>query len=63
MQQEFKPMFEKYYLNKFASQIEVEWIDQGGASQDLKYILARYQNNPKSCGIDILWGAVRSSSH
>ena len=56
IQVEFIPKFEKYYKEKYKSEISVDWLDQGGASDDLKFILARFEKNPKTSMIDILWG-------
>ena len=39
---EFIKDFESFYKKKFHQIIKVEWIDQGGASQDLRYIISRY---------------------
>ena len=48
IQVEFIPKFEKYYKEKYKSEISVDWLDQGGASDDLKFILARFEKNPRT---------------
>lgn len=56
IQQEVVPRFKAFYLEKFREPVEVEWLDQGGASEALKYVLVRYEKNPKSAMIDLFWG-------
>lgn len=56
VQQEIVPPFKEYYQNKFGSKVDVEWLDQGGASDDMRYILARFASTPQSSGIDLFWG-------
>jgi ABC-type Fe3+ transport system substrate-binding protein len=61
IQDEFVPKFKEYYKAKFASDIEVEWIDQGGTSVDVKFVTSKFAANPKSSGIDIFWGGGASA--
>jgi ABC-type Fe3+ transport system substrate-binding protein len=56
IQQEVVPAFKAYYLKNYKVPIDVEWLDQGGATEDLRYILSRFEKNPKSAQIDVLWG-------
>lgn len=56
IQKEFIPLFEKHYKEKYGKEIEVDWIDQGGTENDLRFIINRFQKNPKSSSIDIFWG-------
>lgn len=56
IQQEIVPAFKSYYSKKFNKKVEVEWLDQGGASEALRYVLSRFEKNPKTSGIDVLWG-------
>src|SRR5690349_15210173 len=56
VEQEFIPLFEAHCKQKYGQDINVEWLDQGGASDDLRYILMRFEKNPASIGIDIMWG-------
>jgi ABC-type Fe3+ transport system substrate-binding protein len=56
IQTEFVPAFEKYYKTKYAKDITVEWVDQGGTSDDVRYIRAKFASNKKSSGLDIFWG-------
>lgn len=55
-QQDIIPAFKRYYLKTFKVPVSVEWLDQGGAAEALRYILSRFDKNPKSAKIDLLWG-------
>ena len=56
IQDEYLPAFRDWYKNKYRKDIDVEWLDQGGSNDDVKFIKARFVTNPKSAGIDIFWG-------
>lgn len=56
IQREFVPAFEAWYKQKYGVEIDVEWIDQGGTENDLRYIKNKFLVNPKSSGMDIFWG-------
>lgn len=54
--EEFIPKFKEFYKQKYAKEIEVNWIDQGGTSDDLRFLGAKFGANPATAGIDIFWG-------
>jgi ABC-type Fe3+ transport system substrate-binding protein len=54
IQDELVPRFEKAYAAKYHTPIHVEWIDQGGAENDLRFIRARAERGP--IGVDLFWG-------
>ena len=56
IQSEFIPKFKDYYQKNFGSEISIDWLDQGGASDDFKFILSRFEKNAASSKIDIFWG-------
>jgi len=56
MQQEFIPPFREHYAATFGADVEVDWLDQGGTSDDLRFVRAKFAQNPQSSGIDIFWG-------
>lgn len=56
IQQEFIPAFKEHYKKTFKTDIKVDWLDQGGTSDDVRYIRARFKANKESAGIDIFWG-------
>lgn len=61
IQEEFIPQFEKHYKDTFKTSVKVEWIDQGGTSDDIRFVRAKYAANPKTSGIDIFWGGGTSA--
>jgi iron(III) transport system substrate-binding protein len=56
IQDEFIPKFKEHYKAAFKTDVEVEWIDQGGTADDVKFVRAKFQKNPATTGIDIFWG-------
>ena len=56
IQREFIPRFKSFYLQRFKRAVMVDWLDQGGASDDLRYVLSRFESRPTGIGVDILWG-------
>lgn len=56
IQDEFLPLFKEYYKVTFKTDVEIEWIDQGGTSDDIRFVRAKFDKNPKTSGVDIFWG-------
>ncbi len=56
IQQEFIPAFKVHYKNTYKTEIQVDWLDQGGTSDDVRFLKAKYSKNPASAGVDIFWG-------
>jgi ABC-type Fe3+ transport system substrate-binding protein len=56
IQREFIPLFEAHYHKTYDTEVEVDWLDQGGTSDDVRFVRARFANNPKTSGLDIFWG-------
>lgn len=56
IQEEFVPAFKAHYKQKYGTEVEVEWIDQGGTSDDVRFLRAKFSKNPKSADVDIFWG-------
>jgi len=48
--------FEQYYKNLTNTEITIEWLDQGGSSDDLKYVESLFKKNSKTTGIDVFFG-------
>ncbi|MEI8026126.1 MAG: extracellular solute-binding protein [Pseudomonadota bacterium] len=61
IQEEFVPKFKEYYKAKYKADVEVEWIDQGGTSDDIRFVSSKFSTNPKTSGIDIFWGGGASA--
>jgi ABC-type Fe3+ transport system substrate-binding protein len=56
IQEEYVPRFTEYYKNTYKTDVEVQWLDQGGTSDDVRFLRAKYANNKKSSGVDLFWG-------
>ncbi len=56
IQDEFVPAFKKYYQEKYQREITVDWIDQGGTENNLRYVQAKYKGTPATSGVDVFWG-------
>ena len=56
IQEEYIPAFKAWYKETHKTDVEVDWIDQGGTSDDVRFIRAKFAKNPKSAGVDIFWG-------
>lgn len=56
IQDEYLPKFKEYYKAKFGTDVVVDWLDQGGTSDDVRFIRAKFAVNPKTSGIDLFWG-------
>jgi ABC-type Fe3+ transport system substrate-binding protein len=53
---EFETTFKDWYMENYGENVEIEWIDVGGTSDDLKYIESNFELTPEGIGIDIFWG-------
>ncbi len=60
IQDEYVPAFVEYYKAKFKTDVQVDWLDQGGTSDDVRFLRAKYGSNPKSSGVDLFWGGGTS---
>lgn len=56
LQEEMVPGFRKAWKKKHGREVKVDWLDQGGTADDIRFIRGRYAQDPKSAGIDIFWG-------
>ncbi len=56
IQEEFVPRFKQYYREQFKTTINVDWLDQGGTSDDIRFLRARFAKNAKTAGVDLFWG-------
>jgi ABC-type Fe3+ transport system substrate-binding protein len=45
-----------WYKKNYKEEVEVEWIDQGGTSDNLKYVGSLFKKNPNGIGIDLFFG-------
>jgi ABC-type Fe3+ transport system substrate-binding protein len=56
IQEAYIPAFQAFYKQKYKADVQVDWLDQGGTSDDVRFLKAKYGKNPKSADIDIFWG-------
>jgi ABC-type Fe3+ transport system substrate-binding protein len=56
IQEEYVPLFRDYYKQKFKTEVNVEWLDQGGTSDDVRFLRAKFGANPKTANVDLFWG-------
>lgn len=56
IQEEYVPLFKEYYKKTFQTEVDVQWLDQGGTSDDVRFMRAKFGSNPKSSGVDMFWG-------
>lgn len=61
VQDEFVPAFKDYYKATYKEDIDVEWLDQGGTSDDVRFLRAKFEKNPATSGVDIFWGGGTST--
>jgi ABC-type Fe3+ transport system substrate-binding protein len=53
---EFARAFSDWHLKKHGAPAVVEWIDQGGTSDDIKFVISEFQHSPHGIGIDLFFG-------
>ena len=61
IQEEFVPRFKQFYKTKYGAEVEVDWIDQGGTNDDIRFLKSKFASNPKTSGVDIFWGGGAST--
>jgi len=53
---ELTEAFNKWHQENYGEEAEIEWIDQGGASDNLKFVESLYKKNPDGIDIDMFFG-------
>ncbi|MCX8082541.1 MAG: extracellular solute-binding protein [bacterium] len=53
---EVERAFNNWYVKNYGEKVEIEWIDQGGTSDDLKFVESLFKKNPEGIGIDLFFG-------
>jgi ABC-type Fe3+ transport system substrate-binding protein len=56
IRKEYQWAFADWSEREFGTRWEVEWIDRGGTSSDLKFVESEFKANPSGVGIDLFWG-------
>jgi ABC-type Fe3+ transport system substrate-binding protein len=57
---EFTRAFKGWYKEWSGDEVELEWLDQGGTSDDLRYVRSEFRRTPGGIGIDIFFGGGTS---
>ena len=55
--QEFTTGFQKWYKAKHGVDVELEWLDQGGSSNIVRFIRSEFSKSPDGINVDIFFGA------
>ena len=56
IQDEFIPPFKKFYKEKYGKDLQVDWLSQGGTTDNVRFVSAKFAKTPKTTGVDIFWG-------
>ena len=54
---EFTDAFQKWYKAKHGVDVELEWLDQGGSVNIVRFIRSEFEKNPEGIKVDIFFGA------
>lgn len=56
IRKEFTRTFQTWYAKNYKDTVEIEWLDQGGGSDVLRYLKSEYTKKPNGIGIDMFFG-------
>ena len=56
VRKEFGDAFKNWYKAKYNKEAKIEWLDQGGSGDDLRFVKSEFSKNPNTTGIDIFFG-------
>ena len=56
IRQEIGAAFQAWHQARYGETPALSWVDQGGTSEDLRYLEARYAKSPGGIGIDVFFG-------
>lgn len=56
IQKEFTTGFKKWYKEKYKTDVDMVWLDQGGTSNIIKFIESEFKRNPNGINVDIFFG-------
>ncbi len=54
--QEFTDAFQEWYKAKHGVDVKLEWLDQGGTSNIIRFIRSEFSRNPDGINVDIFFG-------
>ncbi len=53
---EFEEAFRDYYQRKTGEDVDIEWLNQGGTSEVLRFVKSEFSRRPEGIDIDIMFG-------
>lgn len=53
---EFTRGFKEWYKKAGKGDVEITWLDQGGTSDDLRFIQSGFERSPSGIGVDLFYG-------
>lgn len=53
---EFTTGFQKWYKAKHKADVQMEWLDQGGTNNIIRFIQSEFKKNPNGINVDIFFG-------
>lgn len=53
---EFEQAFKKDYRARTGREVDLKWLDVGGASDILKFLRSEFRNKPEGIGVDVFFG-------
>jgi ABC-type Fe3+ transport system substrate-binding protein len=56
IRKEFTRTYQAWYAKNYKGTVEIEWLDQGGGADVLRYIKSEYSKKPNGIGIDMFFG-------
>lgn len=56
IRKEYESAFNVYRKSQHAGEVEFEWLDQGGTSDDLRFVKSEFSRTPAGINIDLFWG-------
>lgn len=67
IQDEFVPAFKEHYKKTYNAEVEVDWLDQGGTSNNARFLRSKFEKKslvwtpgrpdaPATAEVDIFWG-------
>ena len=56
IKEEFELAFAEHYSAETGESVDVEWLDQGGAGDIVRFLTSEFKRTPESAGVDIFYG-------
>ncbi len=56
VREEITRAFSQWHTARYGQAVDIEWLDQGGASDDLRFVESLFLKNPDGIGVDLFFG-------